>query len=84
MYDMEIERRPYHRNCSCVLHKLKDVAFNDKSQQKNISFSRKQSSDYCSLSLTASKLSPPPSPSLVTSSVWNGGETKMVSFYFFQ
>ncbi|XP_010265746.1 PREDICTED: uncharacterized protein LOC104603424 [Nelumbo nucifera] len=21
MYDMEIERRPYHQNCSCALHK---------------------------------------------------------------
>ncbi|OVA14203.1 hypothetical protein BVC80_9029g32 [Macleaya cordata] len=21
MYEMEIERRPYHRNCGCALHK---------------------------------------------------------------
>ncbi|KAL5705259.1 hypothetical protein ACHQM5_023588 [Ranunculus cassubicifolius] len=24
VYDKEIERRPYHRNCSCALHKSKN------------------------------------------------------------
>ncbi|KAF6147428.1 hypothetical protein GIB67_016785 [Kingdonia uniflora] len=24
-YDSEVQRRPYHRNCSCTLHKSKSV-----------------------------------------------------------
>ena len=57
MSDMEIERRPYHRNCSCAMHKLKGVCSNACSQQKNISYSKKQSWDDCSLSIKASKFS---------------------------
>ncbi|KAJ9688864.1 hypothetical protein PVL29_014487 [Vitis rotundifolia] len=57
MSDMEIERRPYHRNCSCAMHKLKGVCSNACSQQKNISYSKKKSLDDCSLSIKASKFS---------------------------
>ncbi|RVX05302.1 hypothetical protein CK203_020155 [Vitis vinifera] len=77
MYDMEIERRPYHRNCSCALHRLQGVFSNACSQQKNISYSRKRSWDDCSLSTTASKFSTR-SSFLVSSSVWNRGDANGV------
>jgi hypothetical protein len=60
MHDMEIERRPYHRNCSCALHKLKDVSSINacSSHQRNVSFPKKHSwTDCCSLSISASKSS---------------------------
>ncbi|KAE8126142.1 hypothetical protein FH972_020886 [Carpinus fangiana] len=62
MHDMEIERRPYHRNCSCALHKLKGVysinACSSHHQRNNISFPKKNSwTDCCSLSISASKSS---------------------------
>ncbi|KAJ0089999.1 hypothetical protein Patl1_14825 [Pistacia atlantica] len=41
--DLEIERRPYHRNCSCALHNLKGVcAYNTCSQRNDISFPYKK------------------------------------------
>ncbi|CAL9028135.1 unnamed protein product [Prunus brigantina] len=43
MHDMEIEHRPYHRNCSCALHKLKSICSNAcPPQQRNISFPKKK------------------------------------------
>ncbi|RXH74324.1 hypothetical protein DVH24_029045 [Malus domestica] len=41
MQDMEIEHRPYHRNCSCALHNLKDICCCPR--KTNISFPKKQS-----------------------------------------
>ncbi|KAJ0029789.1 hypothetical protein Pint_14693 [Pistacia integerrima] len=41
--DFNIERRPYHKNCGCALHKLKGVCSNDCSKQNNISFAKKKS-----------------------------------------
>ena len=55
MHDVEIERRPYHRNCGCALHELKGVCFSSCSLQRNVSFPRKQAPR--SLSLTVSSLS---------------------------
>uniref|UniRef100_A0A2N9FW29 Uncharacterized protein n=1 Tax=Fagus sylvatica TaxID=28930 RepID=A0A2N9FW29_FAGSY len=57
MHDMEIKRRPYHRNCSCALHNLKDGSSASCSHQRNISLPKKQSWAKCSLSITASKSS---------------------------
>ncbi|GMY35712.1 BEL1-like homeodomain protein 8, putative [Fagus crenata] len=56
MHDMEIERRPYHRNCSCALHKLVNVCSNY-SQHRKISFRKKKSCSDCTLYIAASKCS---------------------------
>ncbi|XVE98488.1 hypothetical protein REPUB_Repub03eG0110900 [Reevesia pubescens] len=57
MQDSLIERRPYHRNCDCALHKLKGVCSSACSRTRNISFPKKQPWGDCSLSLSASKFS---------------------------
>ncbi|CAL9028133.1 unnamed protein product [Prunus brigantina] len=42
--DMEVERRPYHKNCTCALHKSKGgVCSNAYPQKRNISFPKKLS-----------------------------------------
>lgn len=58
MSDMDIERRPYHRNCSCAMHKLKGSCSSACSQQKNILYSKKQSWDDCHLYMKDSPSSP--------------------------
>ncbi|CAN6540680.1 unnamed protein product [Malus baccata var. baccata] len=40
MQDTGIERRPYHKNCSCALHSKAGVCSN--ACQRNISFPKKQ------------------------------------------
>ncbi|XWS73030.1 hypothetical protein CRYUN_Cryun02cG0091000 [Craigia yunnanensis] len=50
MQDSLIERRPYHRNCDCALHKLKGVCSSSCSRTRNISFPKKQPWGDCSLS----------------------------------
>ncbi|XVE71576.1 hypothetical protein DITRI_Ditri10aG0162400 [Diplodiscus trichospermus] len=57
MQDSLIERRPYHRNCDCALHKLKGVFSSACSRSRNLSFPKKQSWDDFSLCLSASKFS---------------------------
>ncbi|EEF38888.1 conserved hypothetical protein [Ricinus communis] len=50
--DMEIKRRPYHRNCNCALHNLKGVCPAACFQRRNISFPiKKHSWRDCSLSI---------------------------------
>ena len=61
MQDKEIERRPYHRNCSYALHKSKGVCSNPCPQQSKSLFPKKQSWTNYSLSTAASKLSGPSS-----------------------
>ncbi|KAL6223776.1 hypothetical protein ACLB2K_002634 [Fragaria x ananassa] len=59
MQDTEIERRPYHKNCNCALHKSKGGAFSNACAQRNISFPKKQlwtDSSLC-MSAATSKLS---------------------------
>jgi len=51
MDSMEIERRPYHRNCNCALHKSKAGSSTSFPQPRNILFPKKQSWRDCSLSL---------------------------------
>ncbi|KAB2618846.1 hypothetical protein D8674_014715 [Pyrus ussuriensis x Pyrus communis] len=41
MQDTEIERRPYHKNCSCALHSKASICSH--ACQGNISFPKKQS-----------------------------------------
>ncbi|XVE98479.1 hypothetical protein REPUB_Repub03eG0110000 [Reevesia pubescens] len=54
MYDIEIERRPYHRNCGCALHNLKGVCSSVCSRTiRNISFPKKQGWSDCSFSINA-------------------------------
>ncbi|KAK2966539.1 hypothetical protein RJ640_002999, partial [Escallonia rubra] len=43
MYDMEIDRRPYHRNCNCALHKLKRAYPDAFGAHRSISFLKKKS-----------------------------------------
>ncbi|KAL9362783.1 hypothetical protein Peur_045568 [Populus x canadensis] len=51
MDSMEIERRPYRRNCNCALHKSKAGSSTSFPQPRNILFPKKQSWRDCSLSL---------------------------------
>lgn len=58
LHDMHKERRPYHRDCDCALHKLKGTVCSDAycSQKRNVSFpnnKKKQSWSDCSLSMSA-------------------------------
>ncbi|XWS70798.1 hypothetical protein CRYUN_Cryun03dG0079900 [Craigia yunnanensis] len=57
MYDIEIERRPYHRNCSCALHNLKGVCSSACSRTRNISYPKKQAWRDSSLSIAFPKFS---------------------------
>lgn len=66
VYDMDIERKPYHRNCTCALHKLKRVCPKTCPQHRHISFTQKGTPNYCSLSVDDSKFF------LQASSVRNG------------
>ncbi|KAK3435725.1 hypothetical protein EUGRSUZ_C00431 [Eucalyptus grandis] len=67
IHDVEIQRRPYHRNCGCALHKLKGVHSTTCSLHNNISFPRKELPANCSLSTTAAKFS---SQSCICSGPW--------------
>ncbi|KAG5593986.1 hypothetical protein H5410_035218 [Solanum commersonii] len=58
MLDMDIERRPYHRNCSCTLHQKKGKQLNTCVHGRNISPKRQKQKDI-TLSITASKFSSP-------------------------
>ncbi|KAF5180036.1 hypothetical protein FRX31_030380 [Thalictrum thalictroides] len=42
MFDMEIDRRPYHKNCDCALHKSKKNSSNQCSHRRKISVPTKQ------------------------------------------
>ncbi|XVE71577.1 hypothetical protein DITRI_Ditri10aG0162500 [Diplodiscus trichospermus] len=57
MHDIQIERRPYHRNCGCALHNLKGVCSSACSRTRNISFPRKQACCDFSLSIASPKFS---------------------------
>ncbi|CAL1414864.1 unnamed protein product [Linum trigynum] len=42
IHDTVVERRPYHRNCECALHKLKDSKFSGVwCSERNLSFPKK-------------------------------------------
>ncbi|CAB4288758.1 unnamed protein product [Prunus armeniaca] len=56
MQDTEIERRPYHKNCTCALHKFKGGTCSN-ACQRNISFPKKHSWSDGSLCMQASSTS---------------------------
>ncbi|KAK2997447.1 hypothetical protein RJ639_025452 [Escallonia herrerae] len=56
VHDMDIERRPYHKNCSCALHKSKREHSTACSHHGNIFFPKKQNWNDSSLSKAASKI----------------------------
>ncbi|GMJ15637.1 hypothetical protein HRI_005232900 [Hibiscus trionum] len=58
MQEMEVERRPYHRNCSCALHGLKaSVCSSACSRTRKISFTKRKTWNDCSLSMANSRFS---------------------------
>ncbi|KAE8730774.1 hypothetical protein F3Y22_tig00002880pilonHSYRG00067 [Hibiscus syriacus] len=59
MHEIEVERRPYHRNCSCALHNLKGLACSSGcSRARNVAFSKKKTwRNDCSLSMANSQFS---------------------------
>ncbi|KAL7190963.1 hypothetical protein ACSBR2_023102 [Camellia fascicularis] len=54
MHDMEIERRPYHRNCTCAMHKSKGACSSTNTcfQHRKILFPMKQPWNECSFSIS--------------------------------
>ncbi|KZV29618.1 hypothetical protein F511_00896 [Dorcoceras hygrometricum] len=50
MSDMDIERRPYHKNCSCALHNLKDKCPHSGSRRRTLSFAKRKFGKDCSVS----------------------------------
>ncbi|KAE8677169.1 putative pentatricopeptide repeat-containing protein [Hibiscus syriacus] len=63
MQEMEVERRPYHRNCSCALHNLKgsSVCSSACFRSRTISFTKRKTWDDCSLPMANSQFSSPSS-----------------------
>ncbi|KAL9667311.1 hypothetical protein QQ045_001662 [Rhodiola kirilowii] len=57
MHDTEIERRPYHRNCSCALHKSTSTCSKGCSQSKTAMFPKNQIWKDAKLSLATVKSS---------------------------
>ncbi|EYU34917.1 hypothetical protein ABFS82_11G038000 [Erythranthe guttata] len=57
MCDMDIERRPYHRDCKCALHEIKGKCPHSGSKQRNIPFPNREFKSKCSLSLSSSNIS---------------------------
>ncbi|KAB2618839.1 hypothetical protein D8674_014708 [Pyrus ussuriensis x Pyrus communis] len=73
MRNTEIERRPYHKNCSCALHSKSGVCSN--TCQWNLSFAKKQSWTDRSLCIQANATTPKFSSVLVTSTSSGNSES---------
>ncbi|KAG5593985.1 hypothetical protein H5410_035217 [Solanum commersonii] len=65
MSDMDIERRPYHKNCSCALHKQKGDISQPSTcvHSRNISFPKRQIRKDMILSIETPKFTSPSSSS---------------------
>ncbi|CAN4113144.1 unnamed protein product [Withania somnifera] len=61
MSDTNIERRPYHKHCSCALHKQKGENPSICVHSRNISFPKRQNRKDLTLSIAASQFSSPSS-----------------------
>ncbi|KAH0649821.1 hypothetical protein KY284_029733 [Solanum tuberosum] len=61
MSDMNIERRPYHKNCSCALHKQKGDNQTTCVHSRNVSFPKRQNQKDMTLSIATSQFSSPSS-----------------------
>ncbi|KAJ8560782.1 hypothetical protein K7X08_022642 [Anisodus acutangulus] len=48
-----MEQRPYHRNCSCALHKLKGKNCSNHKNNSIVSFPKKQFPNHISFSITS-------------------------------
>ncbi|KAJ4709666.1 Zinc finger, SWIM-type [Melia azedarach] len=80
MHDVEIERRPYHKNCGCALHNQKGsaaVCSIASAKHNNLSFRSKKSWAHCSMSMAAAAAAPKNSfsssqPSLIYSTADSG------------
>ncbi|OIT33328.1 PREDICTED: uncharacterized protein LOC109242703 [Nicotiana attenuata] len=57
MSDMDKERRPYHKNCSCALHKQKGEQPTTCVHSRNITCPKRQIQKDMSMSIAASKFS---------------------------
>lgn len=57
MSDMNIERRPYHKNCKCALHDLKGKCSHAYQQLNSVSFPKREFKNTCSIKLSASTIS---------------------------
>ncbi|KAK7347166.1 hypothetical protein VNO80_21693 [Phaseolus coccineus] len=57
LHDMEIERRPYHKNCGCALHNLNGICSKACPQKTCVSFTKKTSWTECCMYTTTSKFS---------------------------
>lgn len=55
MSEIDKERRPYHKDCSCALHRLKDETPKACFHHTRISYAKKSSLNKCSLVRTASE-----------------------------
>ncbi|KAK7329988.1 hypothetical protein VNO77_24172 [Canavalia gladiata] len=53
-HDMEVERRPYHKNCGCALHNLNGISSKACPHQRNVSYTKKTSWTNCAMHTTAS------------------------------
>ncbi|KAL8497758.1 hypothetical protein ACS0TY_021190 [Phlomoides rotata] len=58
--DTDIERRPYHRNSKCALHKVKAKCSHAGPQQGNVSFPEGEFRNNCSFYISASTISSQP------------------------
>ena len=54
MCDTDIERRPYHRDCKCALHKEKGKCSHSASKQSNVAFPKRELGSKCSISISHS------------------------------
>uniref|UniRef100_A0A7N0RH65 Uncharacterized protein n=1 Tax=Kalanchoe fedtschenkoi TaxID=63787 RepID=A0A7N0RH65_KALFE len=57
MHDTEIERRPYHRNCSCAMHKSTDMSCGGCSRKNTLLLPKNQQWKGGALSFVAPKSS---------------------------
>ncbi|KAF9614441.1 hypothetical protein IFM89_018586 [Coptis chinensis] len=86
IFDMEMERRPYHKNCTCALHSSKKNCSNLCPQRRQISVPTKQFWKECSLSLEGTHHSSRSSSSAVVSrriEITHLGPCCMVEIFFF-
>ncbi|KAK9149541.1 hypothetical protein Scep_008298 [Stephania cephalantha] len=64
--DNDIERRPYHRNCGCAMHKSRGSCCKSSPKNQQVSFPmRRARSESCLVAVAASNQSSPSSPSPV-------------------
>ncbi|PIA45670.1 hypothetical protein AQUCO_01600119v1 [Aquilegia coerulea] len=79
LFDVDIERRPYHRNCTCALHKSKATRCYKVSgrNNKNISYPMRRSYSESCLMLADTNFTVSPSPSSPVNILQCGEKTKL-------